>query len=480
MCDDQLASHSSYSQGQTTNLTGDHDGEIRLSHDDHELNAAIDRFAAQETGHVHPDYTACPESVSKLLSERVGQLNAAIYCCWLALRRIDPGHSRNTAHLDSLWKLLSERAGQTEEDHEVNAAIDHCRFTVPETAQYHTDNTTCLDSLWKLLSERAGQTENLDDINAAIYCCWLTLQETACDHPSNLTRLDSLFKLLSDRALQTEKLDEINAAIYCCCFILRGMAHTDANYAARLDNFGRLLDYREEATNRIEDCNWAILFWQFAIRRTPQDHADLTARLNSLSEMLRYRRYRPEIPLSLHDLDAAIRHCHVVVQATARNHPDFMARLDILADLFDSRFGSRGSVPDIYCAISLTQHATTMSKSDDDRSVERFFQLGRRFELLFSAENNNAYLETAIFWSVRALKATTENSDCFPTRLADLAHKLGMRYEVSANIEDIKMVVSLYEQALKATTGDRDGGQFRKDCLEEHGDAMKELGQRGS
>lgn len=159
---------------------------------------------------------------------------------------------------------------------------------------------------------------------------------------------------------------------------------------------------------------------------------------------------------------------------TASSHPDFIARLDILADLFDARFGSRGFVPDLRRAIRLSQHAATMATSNDDTSVERFFQLGRRFELLFSAENNNAYLETAIAWSMRALEATTRNSHSFPTRLADLAHKLGLRYEVSAKIEDIQEAVLIYQQALKANIGDRDGGRFRNDCLQELEDAVKE------
>jgi tetratricopeptide (TPR) repeat protein len=256
--------------------------------------------------------------------------------------------------------------------------------------------------------------------------------------------------LLARFRFRGDVVDDIDRVIL---YMQRAVNLTPAEhpfYAIYLSSLSTALQMRYAATGKPADLERAVVVVQSAVNQTLDGYPPKADLYNNLATafLARFSFLHED-----NDIDQAISSFACADELMPDGHPNKARLLSNLGIAYQTLFERRGQVEDLKCAIGVMQRSVDLI-SDTLPSVKVMLlsKLGVALRLLFICAGAVEDIDRSVFTLRRAVSLAHHDDGQMAHILSNFCVSLTYRYQLLNERDDVKLAISVQEQALDLTS----------------------------
>ncbi|MGW2045854.1 CHAT domain-containing protein [Streptomyces sp. NPDC001858] len=391
---------------------------------------------------------ALEQTVDRLRTTAGTPADAYALCFWAGLDDIPPEVAADVAASAALLLLARQQRLMTAYDRaEHESVIALWRRILGITPSGDRRRHIFLANLSHALLIRYHLTGAADDLAAALAAARRAMRAAAEDDPERGLGVLNLAAGLSERFRREGRTEDLDLAVDLLRETSARLAHDHRDRARHLCELGAVLGMRFEWHEDPADLDDAIAVLRESTRTVPADPLGPGAALNNLGEALRRRYGGTGDPA---DLEEAVGLLRAAVEATPAAHAGRVQYLASLGDALTMRGEQLGDQQDLADGIDLLRAALRTAAAGSPVRSRILLNLAvARYLWLFRTGLRRADLDEAVTAARTALADLSPTHPSHTSGLGLLADALRMRYEQTANPDDLTEAVAIGRELLR-------------------------------
>ncbi|KAF7547170.1 hypothetical protein G7Z17_g7916 [Cylindrodendrum hubeiense] len=360
---------------------------------------------------------------------------------------------------------------------DLESAIAIARQAVKLTPDEHSHQPERLANLASKLSDGYSRGQPLAYLEEAIELTTQAIEATPPDRPWRPKWLHNLSLEMKKRYQTTGATKDLDDAIGLIRQAIEATPGGSPDRAQWLNTLGLELSHRFSRVGAMADIEEALKAARQAVIGTPKNHADFASYLNNLSNHLRDRHARTN---SGKDLDEAISVARRAVKATPKGHPNRSAVFHNLSTQLGTKYslgGIKANGQDIEDAVRNARRAVREAPEDHPERPKWLVNYGCQLSATAQQYNDVSSfhiqpldtlqpgleakamgylqrkavgaLDKAIDVIRQAVRATPATNPERAKMMIHLGDRLGERYALGGNSEDLTKAGRYYATAMK-------------------------------